>query len=320
LSQHERILNEKLRQFKGKTKPYDCVVGLSGGKDSSYAAYLLKKKGMSPLAVTFDNCLMTEVAFKNISETVKALSLGHVVIRHGWEYMQGLYRRYFLTAGEFCSVCNVGIRVALYRTARKYEIKLIVSGRSGRTEANSPKEFFTCSPGYFYNVGKTFLSRKEIYDFMYFNQITRGFWNLMKSPYYIELPSYVPWREEKMHRILKKELNWKGMHGEQHADCTMNNAKEFLKFKKFGVPELAAKLSSLIRDGQLGRKDAITNLEEYEAFMKENEGQIGEHIKKVLNVSDRYFNRSLNLSHWPYLSRFDTFLSKLNNLNIRKSL
>ena len=184
---------------------------------------------MNPLAVTFDNCLMTEVAFHNIEATVNALSLGHVIVKHSWDYIQQLYRQFLITAGEFCSVCNVGIRVALYRIARQFNIGLIVSGRSGRTEANSPKEFFCCSPGYFYKIGRNFMSRKETYGFMYFNQIQRGLWNMMKSPYFIELPSYMPWREDDMLTIMKENINWEGRLGEQHADCRMNDAKEYLK-------------------------------------------------------------------------------------------
>jgi len=307
----EKYLDNKLNKFRGKTKPYDCIVGLSGGKDSCFTAYILKKKGMQPLAVTFDNCFMTEIAHHNINETVNSLSLGHVVIKHSQNYIQNYYRQFLLTAGEFCSVCNVGIRVALYQTAKKHNIKLIVSGRSTRTEANNPKEFFTCSPGYFQNVAQTFLSRKEIYAFMYFNQIQRAIWNLRKCPYYIELPNYLPWKEEEMFRIMNKKLNWVGSSGEQHSDCKMNNAKEYLKLKKFDVPELVAKLSSLIRDNQISRDEALAKAEKYINFLRENEKSIREEIKITFNISDNQLDKSIRLSHLPYI---DIILSKIKEV------
>lgn len=310
LKSKENILNDKLKNFQGKTKPYDCIVGLSGGKDSSYAAFILKEKGMSPLAVTFDNCFMTDVAYRNINATVSSLSLGHIRIMHSWDYMRTLYKHFLLTAGEFCSVCNVGIRVALYRIAKEYNINLIVSGRSERTEANSPDEFFTCSPGYFGKVSKNILSRKERYTFMYFNQITRAYWTLRKRPYYLELPAYMSWNEDEMLEIMKKEMNWEGKLGEQHSDCKMNSVKEYLKLKKFGVPELSAKISNLIRDNQISRDEGLASEDQFISFLRENERPLREQIMEVFDISEFELEESIRSSHLPYISGLDTMLSK----------
>ncbi|HBO45278.1 MAG TPA: hypothetical protein DD670_15385 [Planctomycetaceae bacterium] len=303
-----------LGAYRGKLYPYDCLIGLSGGKDSVYAAYILKKHNMRPLACTFDNGFLTETALHNISSTVNALGIGHVVVHAPPGDLHRLYRHCVLTAGEFCSVYNVGIRSALYRMAKCYGIKLVVTGQSNRTEASSPKEYFTCSSGYFQNVGGTVASKKELAGFMYMSQFKRALWHLRRTVVYLQLPSYVPWKEEEFKEELARNVDWRGSVGEQHADCRMSDAKEYLKLKHFGVTELTAKLSSLVRDRQLSREDALVRIQQQVDHLQENEASIREQIRKEFDLSESQLDEAIRASHIPYISKADTFLSNLKNL------
>lgn len=310
----ENQLDIILGRFRSQTKPYDCVVGMSGGKDSSYVAYLLKQKGMTPLAVTFDNGFMTELSRENIRKVVDSLSLGHVVISFGHEYITSLYRNFLLAAGEFCSVCNVGIRAALFRAARLYHINLIVSGRSRRTEANSPPEFFSCSPGYFNNVAQSFSAKEEILGYLYFQQWRRIWWQLRKKPFYMELPSVLPWDEKQMMAELEQHIGWSGTFGKQHEDCKMSDAKELLKYRKFGVTEMTAKLSSLVRDGQLTREDAIHRAEKNIADLEDHATDIQELLREVFSLSAAELTQAFQRSHQPFLSGSDRFVAKIKKI------
>ena len=309
----QQQLDRLLDRFKGKTRPYDCVVGLSGGKDSCYVAYILKQKGMNPLAVTFDNGFMSDMARDNIRKLVDILDLGHVTLSYSRAQMTRIYRNFLTHAGEFCSVCNVGIRVSLYRMARHYGAHLIVSGRSGRTEANSPLSFFSCSPGYFSNVAQTFLSRKEISAFLYFRQFKRIWWHILKRPLYMELPAFMPWNEDTIFKELEKHLDWQGTFGEQHQDCRMNNAKELLKLKKFNVTELTAKLSSLIRDGQMTREAALEKMHHHTGNLLDMEAETRGIMSAEFNLTDAEVDLALKLSHTKYLSSFDMLFTKLRS-------
>ena len=309
------LLERLLNKHRGKSKPYDCLVGLSGGKDSCYAAYVLKKHGMKPLGCTFDNGFLTETALDNINNTVKALSIGHVFVHYDADFLSELYRQCLLAAGEFCSVYNTGIKSTLYRTAKSYGIDLVVSGQSTRTEANSPKEYYTASSGYFHNVMKTAFSKKEIGSFVYVSQLKRVCWHLRHSPFYLQLPSYMRWKEEEFIKEIADHLGWEGSFGEQHTDCRMSDAKEYLKFKKFEVTELTAKLSSLIRDKQISRKKALELLEKQVLHLRENESTIREQIKNEFHLSAEEFDKAIHASHLPYLSKTDTLLSEAKKLH-----
>lgn len=181
LEKQSKALDSILDSFRGKTKPYDCIIGLSGGKDSCYAAYFMKQKGMKPLTVTFANGFLSEIAISNIYSVVEALSLPHVMVKPEWDVMKRWYRHFLVNAGEFCSACSFGIRAAIYRIAKSYGIRIIIAGTSPRTEANSPKEFFTASDGYFNNIAKIGFSKEEINGFRYLNQAQRVIWQIGRA-------------------------------------------------------------------------------------------------------------------------------------------
>lgn len=306
----ERILS----RYRGKSKPYDCLIGLSGGKDSVYAAYVLKHNGMHPLACTFDNGFLTDEARHNVASAVEALGIGHEYVLPDPRELRALFAHFLTSAGEFCSVCNVGIRSALYRTAEAYGITLIVSGQSNRTEANSPKEFFTCSNGYFHNVARGAFPETDIARFMHVSQLQRVVKHVTHSAVFLQLPSYMPWREEEFKRTLSTELGWQGAVGQQHADCTMSDAKEYLKLKKFGVTEYTAKLSSLIRDGQLTRVEALERVAAQMANLEERGPEIQARIQDAFGLNDAEFDAALRASHLRYLSETDARISQVKNL------
>jgi hypothetical protein len=308
------LLKEIFDSYREKSKPYDCLLGLSGGKDSCYAAYVLKENNMNPLACTFDNGFMTEQALNNIRNTVKLLSIDHVFIQNNSDYLNNYYKHFVRTTGEFCSVCNVGIRAALYRTAKSNGINLIVSGSSPRTEANSPKEYFSCSSGYFHNVTKDAFSKKEVGNYLYITQLQRAISHLRHSPFYLQLPNYVPWEEEDFIPLLEEKLNWNGNLGEQHNDCQMSDAKEYLKMKQFGVIELTAKLSCLIRDKQISREKALSLSQKHMDHLIKNEAAIREQIKKQFDLSEDDLERITHSTHVKYLSKGDDALSKVKNI------
>jgi tRNA(Ile)-lysidine synthase TilS/MesJ len=301
--ENQEVLNRVIEKVRDPNNVYDCLSGLSGGKDSSYAIYLCKQYGLRQMAVTFDNGFLSEEGLHNIKAIVSHFSIGHVLVNPGWENLRKLYRHSLLHTGEFCSVCNVGIRAALYRVARLFKIRSIIAGTSPRTEADTPQEFFCCSNDYFINVFKGHLSRKEINQFMYLGQYKRGLWHLTGRLRWIQLPRYVPWKEDQILSILSSKTGWKGTLWQQHTDCTMSEVKEYLNLKRNGFIEKASKLSSLIRDGQITREKALVDVEKEEAHLRDREKQIQEKMAAVFELTKEEVQQVIRLRHHAYLPK-----------------
>lgn len=309
----ERILSA----YRGKTKPYDCVIGISGGKDSSYVAYLAKKYGMNPIAVTFNNTFLTETGRENIVNITNTLEIPHVFVEPDIVFIKNLYRHFLVTVGEFCSVCNIGIAASVYRVANEFGIRLVLSGHSPRTEANSPQGFFTSACNYFKNVAKERFSPREIDDFVYMWYKERVLRHFTKNPTFLKFAHYLPWKEERMLQELSTDVGFMSSLWEQHQDCSMSHVKEYLKLSHFGVTERTAKLSSLIRDGQITREKALDISAEYEQKLRQNENMYKELICNTFKINDRELNQALKASHISYIPRIQNVIGIIKRKYLR---
>jgi len=175
----EKSLRKILEDAKRKRRKYDCIVGLSGGKDSSYVAYLCARKyQLNALYVTFDNGFLSAEASENIEKLVEKLGLTHITDEPNWGLMKRLYRHFLFTTGEFCTPCNVGINSTLYKLARGYKAPLIISGYSARTDSDYDINVYHVSPEYFMNVVRGHFLKDEIEDFLHCKTMSRAIHHL----------------------------------------------------------------------------------------------------------------------------------------------
>src|SRR4051794_17830321 len=136
-TRREAELERVVRAIKraGKGRRYDCVIGVSGGVDSSYAALVAKRLGLRPLAVHVDNGWNSELAVKNIECVVRGLGLDLVTAVIDWEEFRGLQLS-LLRAGvvDLELASDHAIIAAMFHTARRHRIKHIVTGDNEATE------------------------------------------------------------------------------------------------------------------------------------------------------------------------------------------
>ena len=123
----------------GKGKKYDCVIGLSGGVDSSYTALLVKRLGLRPIAVHMDNGWNSELAVKNIENIVEKLDIDLYTEVLDWESFKKLQLAFLRAStpdGEIPS--DHAIVATMYSVAAKFGIKYIISGMNFRNEGMLP--------------------------------------------------------------------------------------------------------------------------------------------------------------------------------------
>jgi hypothetical protein len=249
---------------KRKKRPYDVLIGLSGGKDSSYMLYLCREKyGLNVLTYTNDSGVLTPEAKSRIEKLVNRFQVPHV--RRSEPLFAELARLFHRKTGHFCTVCelsNYNLGMALLR---EYDIPLCAVGSSSRTEAGAPKFLNPWDPWYFHKVlrGEPVRSRIRSSSFSRKYVILDGFDKLLGHSRILVMPDYLAWDEDKISDLFRKDLGIE--FGEEHSDCRFYKVAEYLYRKKYrGYNPRTAKLSLMVRTGKITRDRALEQIHKTE--------------------------------------------------------
>jgi len=320
----EKAIKGIFETAKGKKRKYDCIIGLSGGKDSSYVAYLCTKKyKLNPLCVTFDNGFLSIDALGNIGKLIQKLSIAHLSFKPDWELMKRLYRHFLLTAGEFCTPCNVGINSTLYYMANKHRVPLIISGYSAYTDSDSDMNIYHVSTEYFKNVAKGHFTESELKDFLNISTLSRGIYHLTGKVEHIQLPRYVKWDEREIISILDREIGWKMDDSitTEHTDCIASPLKEYLRINEFGFSEKTQKFSALVRNGFMSREQALAEAKAFESRVIEDKSGQLPRLMQMINLSKEDLAEAIKKRQRPYIPKSTRLLDKLiNNETLMRKL
>jgi hypothetical protein len=256
----EAKLRRIFENAKRERKPFDALLGISGGKDSSYMLYLCHKVyGLRVLAFTRDNGFMSDGSKVRIERLVKTLGVQHLYCREPLaEELAGVFMR---KTGNFCGPCELLSFNTHAVVAREYDIPLIIVGSSSRTEAPAPKYLNPWDPWYFKNVlkGEHYRERLRCSFFSRNYLISQAVAHVFGRRRIVVLPEYIDWDEAKIFELFEREFGF--VFGQEHSDCWASDIARYLYRKKCnGVDPLVAKYSLLIRSGKMSRADATEKL------------------------------------------------------------
>ena len=282
---------------KGQKKKYDCIIGISGGVDSSYVAYLTKKLGLRPLAVHLDNGWNSELAVDNIENILKKLDIDLYTYVLDWEEFKDLQLSFLKASvpdGEIPT--DHAIVATIFKIASQMGIKYIISGSNFATEAVYAKKW---SQGhydwrYIKNIQKKFGTKKLKY-YPYFTFLSLFYLKIFKGQRTIRILNYIEYIKSDAKRILEKELGWKDYGGKHYESIYTRFYQGYILPKKFNYDKRKYHLSSLICSGQITREEALKEIskEPYpsEQLLKEDR----EFILKKLDITEDEFEKILML-------------------------
>ncbi|CAM3564952.1 N-acetyl sugar amidotransferase [Polaromonas hydrogenivorans] len=249
----------------GKGKEYDCIMGLSGGVDSSYLAwYAVKQLGLRPLAVHVDAGWNSELAVNNIQNIVQRLNLDLHTVVMDWEEIKDLQQAYFRSGTANLDVPQDHAFIAsLYREARKYGIKDILSGGNMQTEsilpaawgydAGDPKSLLAIHKKFGKHQLKHFPIHSTFDKLIYYPLIRK-----MRTHRPLEWIDYNKFAAKK---ILMKELGWRDYGGKHYESVFTKFFQAHYLPAKFGYDKRKAHLASLVVSGQMTKEEAKIELE-----------------------------------------------------------
>lgn len=285
LDSKARELERIFAAAKRRKRRYDVLVPLSGGKDSTYALYICKKiYNLNVLALNLDNGFQSEHARQNIQNAVNKLGVDLVAYKPNWELMKGLYRLFLRKTGMFCPPCLRAIYASIIRFAQIFDVPLIISGCSSRTDERAPKEMFQDGDiRFFKNVVRGEMNFNELGELLFekpflpmrriiaknklFNEIFYKIDSIFQKGIFIKLPDYIDWDYAKIRKIIQTELGWNDGAGRwEHFDCIMDPVKDYLRRRKWeNITTNTLKYSALIRNDQMSRQEAMTKIKAEEA-------------------------------------------------------
>jgi len=243
----------------GKGKLYDCLIGLSGGVDSSYVAYLVKQWGLRPLGIHIDNGWNTEEGTKNIENISKILDIDLCTNVLDWEDFKDLQMAFLKASTPDLEIPTDNIIMkTLFSMANKHGIKYILSGRNTTSESILPKAW---SQGhldnkYITSVYKRYGKKKKL-TIPTISAYEMGLYSVFKGIKYVDTLDYVQYDKEQAKKYMKQHLNWQD-YGRKHGESIYTKIKqEFILPQKFGYDKRRAHYSSLIAAGQLSRQEAL---------------------------------------------------------------
>ena len=304
--QIEINLSRLMDKIKGRKKgKYDCLIGLSGGVDSSYLAYLAQKIGLKPLAVHFDNGWNSKVSVENIKSIVNRCDLDFETYVINWSEFRDIQRSFF-KAGvvDIEMITDHAIYASMFSIAKKNNIKSILSGSNYRTEHGLPKSW-TWLKQDFKNIKsihalfgerklKTF-PRMGIVKYALIRALGLG------VRFYKPL-DLINYRKSEALDVLKKEFDWHYYGGKHYESIFTKFYQAYILPKKFNIDKRKAHLSALIRNGEISRDFARRELDKplYEDGELQNEY---DYVVKKLGFSRKEFDKILSsppVSHDKY--------------------
>ena len=286
----EELFASRLEAAKEKAKAngskYDCLVGISGGKDSAYVVYQLKHKyNMRILTFSYDNCFSTDYGKKNIETIVKKLDVDHVTFSLKDSQVKKYYKMCTKMFHNFCMVCFHLIHYTSHLIAGEKKIPLIVNGRTKGQVLQSADSTKLLEPF------ERSHNLKEFEYQMFGDKVEKAAKNKRNDyleDYDIESLSYFmyhPYNEDEICSFLQKKIAWQRADaGIPHADCWAHAIAEKFNLDSKGYPVMTGELAVMVRQGELTIEEAAKRREEDTQRYQNLDREILEQFNQTIGV------------------------------------
>jgi N-acetyl sugar amidotransferase len=293
-------IEEIIAQIKkeGVGKKYDCIIGVSGGIDSTYLCYKAKEYGLRVLCVHFDNGWNSQDAVNNIENILKKLNFDLATYVIDWPEFKDIQLAYF-KAGviDIEAITDIAIVNSLNRICAEKKIKYILDGTNIWTEKTLPRIWTNKDPDNLFAIHKRFgtIPLKN-YPATYKNA------KYVKAPgsyTSISLLNYLDYNKAKVKDIIKKELSWSDYGGKHYESVFTRFYQGYILPEKFHADKRKSHLSNLIFSGQLTKEQALEEIKKpiYPSGMLEIDKTF---VLKKLGFSEQEFSEYLKKDAVPH--------------------
>lgn len=258
----DKKLKELVDKIKksGEGKKYDCIIGVSGGTDSTYTLYLMKKMGLRPLAVHFDNGWNSDIAVQNIKNATNKLGIDLYTLVADWEEFKDMQVAFLKSSTPDAEVpTDYAIISVLLKVAAKEKIKYIIEGQASRAEGTTPL-------GWTYHDGRYLRSVQKIYglkkakSFPVLSLFHLLFYFFVRKIKLARPLEYTDYSKAMAREVNSKELGWKDPGGHHHESVFTKFFQSYYLTEKFNIDKRKRECSAKIRSGKMTREEALEEM------------------------------------------------------------
>lgn len=293
----EDRLNNLIEKIKkdGKNRQYDVLIGISGGVDSSYVAYLVKKVyGLRALAIHLDNGWNSELAVANVEHIVKKLEIDLSTYVLDWKEFKDIQTSFLKAAISNIEIpTDHAIWALLIKTAAKHKIPYIIAGNNVVTESIMPESWLYGSKDskFIKAIHKQFgkLKLKTYPTLSTFDYID---YLLIRGIRWVPILNYIDFVKSDAKKLLIDELGWRDYGGKHYESIFTRFFHSFYLPVKFGYDLRKSYLSALVCSGQMSREDALEELKQ-PPIDSDLLKQDRDYVVKKLGLSEAEFDQIL---------------------------
>jgi N-acetyl sugar amidotransferase len=301
----------------GRNHEYDCVIGVSGGVDSTYVALKVVELGLRPLAVHVDNGWNSEMAVSNIEKMLTSLRIDLQTVVLDLREFYDLQRAFLLASTPDTDIpSDHAIQAALWRCAGQHKIKYIISGMNFATESISVQSWSYGHSDWRYikDVQRKF-GECKLRTYPHYSLKVLLWTTVVRRVRIASILNYMDYNRAAAAEEITTRLNWTAYQGKHFESIYTRWAQGRLLPYKFGVDKRYGHLSDLINSGQISRLAALSQLDE--DFYPERLVRADEDLlKKKLTLDDAQLEDILNAPSASFMN----FRNSYNNVQRLRAL
>ncbi len=302
----------------GKGKHYDCVIGISGGVDSSWALMQAVKLGLRPLAVHMDNGWNTELAQNNIENLVRGLAVDLYTYVIDWDEYRSLMQAFFDADVIDVELLYDNAMLAVnYQQAAQHGVKFILAGSNTASEGMPLPEgwnWFKLDKRNIRAIGKSF-GQVQLNSFPAIGTMGYIWHEIVRRRKWISFLDYFDYNKFEAMAVLQRDFGYKPYPYKHYESVFTRFYQGYILPEKFGVDKRHTHLSTLIASGQMTREDALKSLEGIsylsEKALEEDKQYFVKKMGWTIRQLDEYIARP-EQPHVKYRSERDLYNCCLN--------
>ena len=311
-------LNKIFEKHRGK-HAYDAIVPFSGGKDSAWTAYVLRKRfNLKILLVTFDSHFRRPQHIENMERVVRTLGCEQVTMKAADDVIKKTMLESLKRRGDYCWFCHTGVVATPFKAALMYQVPLIIWGEPGTEYGGGYYNYQSKTPPterWFNRQINLSINAEDMVGFL--DDVDLRDLEPFRLPDWkkmielgvdsIHLGDYIKWDAPKQYEIINKELGWQmaeveNLHPRYHyekVECYLQGVRDYLRYIKRGNSRTMQRANLDIRTGALSRDEA----EEMIWYDRQRPASL-DTVLSYLGIDENEFMK-IALDHQVYPHRHD---------------